>query len=49
MDQISTSASQSSGADRAGRRIYDLLGSQIADSTLAKGAQVPSTRALAPT
>lgn len=47
MDQFSTRPRQGSGADRAGRRIYDLLRSQIADGTLAAGAQVPSTRALA--
>ena len=39
--------SPGSSAKRAGRRIYDLLRSQIADGTLAAGAQVPSTRALA--
>ena len=47
MDQFSTPSSRSSGANRAGRRIYDLLRSQIADGTLTAGAQVPSTRALA--
>lgn len=31
----------------AGRRIYDLLRAQMADGTLAAGARVPSTRALA--
>jgi GntR family transcriptional regulator/MocR family aminotransferase len=35
------------GATGAGRRIYDLLRSQIAHGTLAPGARVPSTRALA--
>jgi len=35
------------GATGAGRRIYDLLRTQIADGTLALGARAPSTRALA--
>ncbi|CAN7752025.1 PLP-dependent aminotransferase family protein [Variovorax sp. LjRoot130] len=47
MDQFRTPPSQSSGASRAGRSIYDLLRSQIADGMLAAGARVPSTRALA--
>jgi GntR family transcriptional regulator/MocR family aminotransferase len=35
------------GATGAGRRIYDLLRTQIADGTLPLGARAPSTRALA--
>lgn len=35
------------GATGAGRRIYDLLRSQMADGTLVPGARVPSTRVLA--
>jgi len=35
------------GATGAGRRIYDLLRTQIADRTLPLGARAPSTRALA--
>lgn len=35
------------GATGAGRRIYDLLRTQIANGTLALGARAPSTRALA--
>ncbi|HEY9029038.1 MAG TPA: PLP-dependent aminotransferase family protein, partial [Burkholderiaceae bacterium] len=35
------------GATGAGRRIYQLLRSQITDGTLPSGARVPSTRALA--
>ncbi|WP_307657355.1 MocR-like pyridoxine biosynthesis transcription factor PdxR [Variovorax paradoxus] len=47
MNQFRTRPTTSSGANGSGRRIYDLLRSQIADGTLAAGAQVPSTRALA--
>ncbi|MET3441424.1 GntR family transcriptional regulator/MocR family aminotransferase [Variovorax paradoxus] len=47
MDQLHSPFSQGSRANRAGRRIYDLLRSQIADGSLAAGARVPSTRALA--
>lgn len=35
------------GATGAGRRIYDLLRTQVADGTLPLGARAPSTRALA--
>lgn len=35
------------GATGAGRRIYDLLRTQIADGTLVPGARAPSTRSLA--
>jgi GntR family transcriptional regulator/MocR family aminotransferase len=47
MVQLKMPPNRGAGADRAGRRVYDLLRSQIADGTLAHGAQVPSTRALA--
>lgn len=40
-------ASPRHGAPGAGRRIYDLLRTQIAEHTLPPGAPVPSTRALA--
>lgn len=40
-------ADRRSGATGAGRRIYELLRSQIADGTLVQGARAPSTRALA--
>lgn len=45
MDQFPKSTDRRSSG--AGRRIYDLLRSQIADGTLPPGARVPSTRALA--
>ncbi len=38
--------SPGASAKRAGRHIYDLLRSQIADGTLSAGAQVPSTTCL---
>ena len=47
MDQFRKPPSLSSGASSPGRHVYDLLRFQIADGTLAAGAQVPSTRALA--
>lgn len=48
MGQSSTAVSAAgSGVPAIGRRIYDLLRTQIADGTLAPGAQAPSTRALA--
>jgi len=47
MDQFHMPPSPGTSAKRAGRHIYDLLRSQIADGTLSAGAQVPSTRALA--
>lgn len=40
-------SSRHPGATGAGRRIYDLLRTQIADATLPLGARAPSTRALA--
>ena len=40
-------SSRHPGATGAGRRIYDLLRTQIADGTLPLGARAPSTRALA--
>jgi GntR family transcriptional regulator/MocR family aminotransferase len=47
MGQLKAPAARSSRATGAGRRIYDLLRTQIADGTLAPGAAAPSTRALA--
>ena len=47
MDQLKPPSSRHPGATGAGRRIYDLLRSQIADGMLAAGARAPSTRALA--
>jgi GntR family transcriptional regulator/MocR family aminotransferase len=40
-------SSRHPGATGAGRRLYDLLRTQIADGTLPLGARAPSTRALA--
>ncbi|HEX7642784.1 MAG TPA: PLP-dependent aminotransferase family protein [Burkholderiaceae bacterium] len=47
MGQLKTKTNRRSGATGAGRRIYDLLRSQIADGTLGQGARIPSTRSLA--
>ncbi|CAN7772994.1 PLP-dependent aminotransferase family protein [Variovorax sp. LjRoot84] len=47
MDQFPIPPGQGSGFNGAGRRICELLRSQIADGTLPAGARVPSTRALA--
>ncbi|HEU0200809.1 MAG TPA: PLP-dependent aminotransferase family protein [Burkholderiaceae bacterium] len=47
MGQFRTPPGHRPGATGAGRRIYDLLRSQIAEGTLPSGARVPSTRALA--
>lgn len=47
MIQSQKSRSRRTGATGAGRRIYELLRTQIADGTLAAGACAPSTRALA--
>ena len=47
MSQLSASSTSRNGAAGTGRRIYDLLRSQIADGTLPPGARAPSTRALA--
>ena len=47
MGQFDEEGRNHPGATGAGRRIYDLLRSQIADGTLLPGARVMSTRALA--
>lgn len=47
MGQIPNPSLQRAGATGAGRRIYELLRSQITDGTLPPGARAPSTRALA--
>lgn len=47
MGQISNRLIPRAGATGGGRRIYDLLRSQITDGTLPPGARAPSTRALA--
>jgi GntR family transcriptional regulator/MocR family aminotransferase len=47
MGQLRTPSAHPTGANGTGRRIYALLRGQIADGTLASGARVPSTRALA--
>ncbi len=47
MGQLSKSPTHHPAAPGAGRRIYDLLRTQIADGTLPLGARAPSTRALA--
>lgn len=47
MVQFRDPAKRRPGATGAGRRIYDLLRSHIADGTLPPGARAPSTRALA--
>jgi GntR family transcriptional regulator/MocR family aminotransferase len=47
MGQLRTPPGRRTGATGAGRRIYDLLRSRIADGTLPAGARVPSTRTLA--
>ena len=47
MDQLQPTANRRSGANGGGRRVYDLLRAQMADGSLAVGARLPSTRALA--
>ena len=47
MVQFQTSSMGQCGVTGTGRTIYDQLRAQIADGTLAAGAQVPSTRGLA--
>ena len=47
MGQFDEEGRNHPGATGAGRRIYDLLRSQIADGTLLPGARVMSTRAQA--
>ena len=47
MDQLKQQAHRRRGANGGGRRVYALLRAQVADGTLAPGARVPSTRALA--
>ena len=47
MVQFRHPTSRRPGATGAGRRIYDLLRSQIADGTLPPESRAPSTRALA--
>lgn len=47
MVQLRSISDHRPGVPGAGRRIYDLLRSQIGDGTLPSGAPVPSTRALA--
>ena len=47
MDQFRKPTNYHPGAAGAGRQIYDLLRSQIADGMLLPGARAPSTRALA--
>lgn len=47
MDQFQDGFDRRSGANGAGRRIYNLLRTQIVDGSLPPGSKVPSTRALA--
>ena len=47
MDQLKQQPHRRRGANGGGRRVYALLRAQVADGTLAPGARVPSTRALA--
>jgi GntR family transcriptional regulator/MocR family aminotransferase len=47
MDQLHQPANRRSGANGGGRRVYALLRAQMADGSLAVGARLPSTRALA--
>ena len=47
MDQFQANFDRRSGANGAGRRIYNLLRSQIVDGSLPPGSKVPSTRAFA--
>ncbi|RZS53369.1 PLP-dependent aminotransferase family protein [Sphaerotilus mobilis] len=47
MDQLPSSDDLGAAPARPGRRIYLLLRAQMTDGTLAAGARVPSTRALA--
>lgn len=47
MSQLQTPIARSRGANGGGRRVYALLRAQIADGSLAVGARLPSTRALA--
>lgn len=47
MHQTLPVSSRRRGANGGGRRVYALLRAQIADGTLAVGAKLPSTRALA--
>ncbi len=47
MGQFPTNSDRRSGANGSGRRIYNLLRTQIVDGSLTPGSKVPSTRALA--
>ncbi|WP_159916889.1 PLP-dependent aminotransferase family protein [Pantoea sp. 18069] len=47
MSQLKAKADRRRGANGGGRRVYALLRAQIADGSLAVGAKLPSTRALA--
>lgn len=47
MGQLHSKPGRSPGANGGGRRVYALLRAQLADGTLAAGARLPSTRALA--
>lgn len=47
MDQFQTNLNRRGRANGAGRRIYNLLRTQIVDGSLSPGSKVPSTRALA--
>lgn len=47
MVQSNSSSTRRRGANGGGRRVYALLRAQMADGTLAVGARLPSTRALA--
>jgi GntR family transcriptional regulator/MocR family aminotransferase len=47
MDQLQTVLDRGNGPNGAGRRIYNLLRTQIVDGSLPPGSKVPSTRALA--
>ena len=47
MGQLKTDPAPVPPPDKSGRRVYRLIRSQLADGTLALGAQVPSTRSVA--